>query len=84
MYSYSFFSSMSFEDFRKWFNQRFSLSFDGKFVGLKRATLERYDVLCMFMAKLVKVLNYSIDGYLSRVKVLSFRLKGHTIKLYDR
>lgn len=66
-----------FDAFRKWFNQMFSLSLNGKFVGLLR--LKDWK---RFAYRLFKELN----GYYRRPSsdVIVMHLSGQTIKLYNR
>lgn len=70
--------ALSYEDFRKWFNQNFKLSLDGKFKGLGR-------VLELMTA-------YQFEGFISRLArafqkgtdVFVLHLCGHTFKLYAK
>lgn len=75
-----------FNSYRRWFNQLFSLSFDGKFKGLS-TLLNTYGqrFLEHFVYKLHKILSRPA-GYRSRLDcdVITFRLSGHIIKLYNR
>ena len=66
--------------FRKWFNKMFSLSLDGKFKGL--CTLAMVLDFDRFAYRLYKLLN----GYYRKPvsEVITMRLSGHTIKLYNR
>lgn len=63
--------------FRRWFNQRFSLSLDGKFAGLLR--LKDWK---RFAYRLVKIMN----GYYRKPfgDIITMRVSGQTIKLYNR
>lgn len=76
----------NFDNYRRWFNQLFSLSFDGKFKGLSiivRLYGERF--FEHFVYKLHKILNRPA-GYRARLDsdVIVFRLSGHIVKLYNR
>lgn len=66
-----------FSAFRFWFNKRFSLSLDGKFAGLLR--LKDWK---RFAYRLSKILN----GYYRKPfnGIITMRVSGQTIKLYDR
>lgn len=66
-----------FNEFRKWFNARFSLSLDGKFVGLLRLKNWR-----LFAYRLYKEFN----GRYMRPSsdIICMRVSGQTIKLYNR
>lgn len=66
-----------FNAFRRWFNKMFSLSLNGKFVGLLR--LKDWK---RFAYRLYKELN----GYYRRPSsdILCMRISGQTIKLYNR
>lgn len=76
---------VTFNEFRKWFNQMFSLSFDGKFKGLSTLrNLFGSRFIEHLQYKLSKALNHSSRGYLMHTEVISMRLSGHTIKLYNR
>lgn len=74
-----------FNSFRRWFNQQFSLSFDGKFKGL--STLLR-----LYGARFVEHLHYRLFKLLYRRSshscpvsdVICISLAGHIIKLYNR
>lgn len=70
----------NFNEFRKWFNRNFSLSFDGKFKGL---------------SYLVSIVNPELFAYRLYKKlsgrfrcplgdIISMRISGHSIKLYSR
>lgn len=67
-----------FDYFRKWFNQRFKLSLDGKFKGLSTLSLvldwKRF-AYCLFKLE---------NGYYRKPvsDIITMRLSGHTIKLY--
>lgn len=67
----------NFTAFRRWFNQRFSLSLNGKFAGLMR--LKNWQ---LFAYRLYKELN----GRYRRpsLDVIVMRIAGQTIKLYNR
>ena len=67
----------NFNDFRKWFNSRFSLSLNGKFAGLLRLRDWK-----RFAYRLFKELN----GYYRRpsADVICMKISGQTIKLYNR
>lgn len=69
-----------FLSFRKWFNKMFSLSLDGKFKGL--STLALVVNFEQFAYKLYKILS----GRYCKLygDVLTLRVSGHTIKLYNR
>lgn len=71
----------SYEQFRTWFNKMFSLSLNGKFVGLGRLFEYRIDWK-RFQYKLYKILN----GYYRKVfsDVISMSFHGVCIKLYNR
>ena len=66
-----------FNAFRTWFNARFSLSLNGKFVGLCR--LRNWQ---MFAYRLYKYLN----GYFRRPlgNIITFHLGKDSFKLYSR
>ena len=66
-----------FDLFRKWFNKTFSLSLNGKFVGLSR--LHNWQ---LFAYRLYKILN----GYYRKSfsDVISIKLHNDSIKLYNR
>lgn len=66
-----------FNAFRLWFNRMFSLSLNGKFVGLLRLKDWKH-----FAYRLFKELN----GYYRRPShdVISMRISGQAIKLYNR
>lgn len=70
----------NFYEFRKWFNRMFSLSFDGKFVGL--CTMSLYVDFDRFAYRLYKLLN----GYYRKPvsDIIVIRLSGHVVKLYNR
>ena len=67
----------NFDLFRKWFNKTFSLSLNGKFVGLSR--LSNWQ---LFAYRLYKILN----GYYRKPfsDVISINLRNESIKLYNR
>ena len=71
----------TFDDFRRWFNQRFSLSMNGKFFGLLRLS-ERGIDWKRFQYKLYKLLN----GYYRKPTddIISIRMHGVSLKLYNR
>lgn len=74
-----------FNDFRRWFNQLFSLSFDGKFKGLSTLrNLYGARFIEHLQYKLQKAMRHNVDGYLMHSEVLCMRISGHTIKLYNR
>lgn len=76
---------MVFNEFRKWFNQMFSLSFDGKFKGLSTLrNLFGARFIEHLQYKLQKAMKHIVSGYLSCCDVITLRLSGHTIKLYNR
>lgn len=66
-----------FNAFRRWFNKMFSLSLNGKFVGLLR--LKDWK---RFAYRLYKELN----GYYRRPSsdIICFKISGQSIKLYNR
>lgn len=74
-----------FNEFRKWFNQMFSLSFNGKFKGL--STLRD-----LYGMSFIEHLHYKLYKMMYRVcrytrfnnEVILLRLGGNTIKLYNR
>lgn len=69
------------ENYKTWFNRNFSLSLNGKFVGLDRVAN-----LSLFEHKLNKVL-HSQSRYGSRRKyedIITMRVSGQTCKLYYR
>ena len=66
-----------FDLFRRWFNKMFSLSLNGKFVGLGRLKSWSH-----FAYKLYKLLNGYYRKPLS--DIICFRVNGQTIKLYNR
>lgn len=70
----------NFDAFRKWFNQMFSLSLDGKFKGL--CSLALVMDFNRFAYRLYKILN----GYYRKPasEVIVIRLSGHVVKLYNR
>lgn len=76
---YNDYLTCGFDVYRRWFNQLFSLSFDGKFIGLLRLG----DLLEQFINKLGKMLNRG-----SHTKplgdIIVFHLRGHVVKLYNR
>lgn len=78
--SYNEFKLKGFAAFRRWFNRFFSLSLDGKFVGLLRLGKS----LDVFVNKLDRMLNKRSAHSCPLGDVISFRLSGHTIKLYNR
>ena len=67
----------NFDKFRTWFNRMFSLSLNGKFVGLLR--LKNWK---RFAYRLFKELN----GYYRRPSsdIITMCISGQTIKLYNR
>lgn len=67
----------NYDAFRRWFNSMFSLSLNGKFKGLGR--LKDWK---RFAYRLYKELN----GYYRRpsADVITFKVSGQTIKLYNR
>lgn len=67
----------NFNEFRKWFNSRFSLSLNGKFVGLGRLRDWK-----RFAYRLYKELN----GYYCRPSrdIISMHVGRDSIKLYNR
>lgn len=67
----------NFDSFRTWFNKIFSLSLNGKFVGLLR--LKNWQ---LFAYRLYKILN----GYYKKPAsdVIVITLKNEKIKLYNR
>lgn len=68
----------NFDEFRRWFNRRFSLSLNGKFAGLGR--LKNWK---LFAYRLYK----EVTGRYRRpsLGVICMRLRnGDVIKLYDR
>ena len=67
----------NFNDFRKWFNKLFSLSLNGKFVGLGR--LKNWK---LFAYRLYKILNGYYRKPFSGVIKITFSYE--TIKLYNR
>lgn len=74
----------NFDVYRRWFNQMFSLSFDGKFKGL--STLVR-----LYGEKFVEHLAYRLYKLLNCSRrhapvgdIIVIRLSGHVIKLYNR
>lgn len=71
----------SFDEFRTWFNKMFSLSLNGKFVGLGRLSEYRID-WNRFQYKLYKILNGYYRKIFSDVIFMSFH--GVSIKLYNR
>lgn len=66
-----------FNAFRRWFNQRFSLSLNGKFAGLMR--LKNWK---LFAYRLYKEMN----GRFRRptLDVIVMHISGQSIKLYNR
>lgn len=72
---------MEYYAYRRWFNQMFSLSFNGKFCGLGR--LVDFGLFDLFKHKLNKLLNRS---RLSRPlgDIIVMRIHGYTVKLYNR
>lgn len=76
---YNDYLSKGFDAYRKWFNQLFSLSLNGKFAGLLR--LGKY--LDQFINKLGKILNRSSHA-LPLGDIITFKVHGMTIKLYNR
>lgn len=77
---YNDYLSVGFDSYRKWFNQMFSLSFDGKFCGLLRLG----DMLDSFINKLGKILNPVSCRTAPLGDVIVLRLRGHVVKLYSR
>lgn len=73
----------NFEQFRRWFNARFSLSLNGKFAGLSRLLTDER-LFEAFKARLCKVLNSYASGYLCHSQVISFKFHSQSVKLYDR
>lgn len=67
----------NFDAFRLWFNRMFSLSLNGKFAGLLRLKDWKH-----FAYKLYKLLN----GYYRKplADVITFRVNGDVVKLYNR
>ena len=73
-----------FNEFRKWFNQMFSLSFDGKFKGLSTlCNLYGARFVEHLKCKLLKAMKHNASGYLRYASVLCLRISGHTNKLYS-
>lgn len=67
----------NFDEFRRWFNQRFSLSLTGRFVGLFR--LHNWS---LFAYRLYKILNvYYCKPADDVIKII---LHNEVIKLYNR
>ena len=79
---YNYLLGMSFDEFRKWFNSRFSLDVDNHFCGLSRICLSVRDFE-HFVWKLVKFLNHSLSGN-PRYSFVSFKFNNHIVKCYDR
>lgn len=74
----------NFDTFRRWFNQQFSLSFDGKFRGLGTLRVQFGDrFIINFIARIRKLMSRSprmrpLDD------IISFVCLSHRIKLYAR
>lgn len=77
--SYNDYLFHGFDAYRRWFNQMFSLSLDGKFVGLGRLGSS----LFLFVHKLAKLLNRPATMR-PLDEVITFRVGGHTVKFYNR
>ena len=77
--TYKDFLKQGFDAFRKWFNKNFSLSYCGKFCGLRRLG----DKLNLFVHKLEKVLSRS-KCQAPLGDVISMSINGCKIKLYFR
>lgn len=76
--SYNFYKTNGFDAYRTWFNRMFSLSLDGKFVGLLRLGKS----LDLFVHKLAKLLSRPATMR-PLDEVITFRVSGHTVKLYN-
>lgn len=70
-----------FDTYRRWFNKFFSLSYNGKFVGLLR--LVERGIFDLFVYKLTKLLR---DDKHRRPlgDIICMRIRGVNIKLYSR
>lgn len=74
-----------FNSYRKWFNQLFSLSFDGKFKGLSTLlNLYGWRFIEHLKFKLEKAMKHQVCGYLRYTETITLRISGHTLKLYNR
>lgn len=79
------YNEKEFNEFRKRFNQMFSLSFDGKFKGLSTLLhLYGWRFIEHLRLKLKKAMHHSACGYLRYCEVITLRISGHTLKLYNR
>lgn len=73
-----------FNTYRRWFNQMFSLSFDGKFKGLSTLVRLYGEKFVEHLAyKLYKLLNCS-RRHAPVPEIIVMKLAGHSIKLYNR
>lgn len=78
-------TSFEYFSFRRWFNQRFSLSFDGKFKGL--STLVRLYGMRFVEHIFIKLSRMYRVKYHSRIMfsdIVVLKIQGHTLKLYNR
>lgn len=77
--------SYNFDSYRKWFNQLFKLSFDGKFKGLSFIRNLSHKMMDLFVHKLSKLLRHNDNKMQKSLgDVVTFRLSGHIVKLYSK
>lgn len=77
---YNDFLKLGFDSYRRWFNQMFSLSLNGKFVGLLRLGSK----LDIFINKLGKMLNPSSKHSRPLSDIIVIKLGSDIVKLYNR
>lgn len=75
-----------FYQFRKWFNKRFSLSFNGKFKSVTFLAIESKHLYELFLHKLTRLFSKSFNGRYQPASsdVIVLRVCGNTIKLYSK
>lgn len=78
--NYTAYKLKGFDVYRRWFNRNFSLSFNGKFVGLLRLG----DKLELFIHRLGKYLNRPLNPWTKTPDIITIKLSGDVVKLYNR
>lgn len=75
-----------FYQFRKWFNKRFSLSFNGKFKSITFLAIESKHLYELFVHKLTRLLSKPFNGRYQPASsdIIVLRVCGNTIKLYSK